>query len=231
MMNLPKDHAKTIIRMDGITRNNLGVSIGDTIVVNKAASKLAENVVIRPYEAIPPIDERYFADALDGQPVTEGDNVLIPYFGGRLTFRVIKVRKMGRTDNYSEDNTAAIVTQQTKFGMTDREAEVKLQTNEILRKEDGEIVLVFKFSLFCNDIIESGEFQHKLTKNKDKKIELGRLPDIFVKYNGIAKEWTKTAEHKVLELPSKEKEIHPEIVERILKEAKLEILRRCAEVE
>ena len=44
-----------------------------------------------PLEAIPPIDESYLADALESVPLIKGDNVMAPYFGGRLTFQVINV--------------------------------------------------------------------------------------------------------------------------------------------
>ncbi|AFU58016.1 putative Cdc48 ATPase [Candidatus Nitrososphaera gargensis Ga9.2] len=64
--------------MDSMIRNNLGVIIGDTILVSKATGRLAESAIIRPVEAISPIDERYIADALEGIPITEGDNVLVP---------------------------------------------------------------------------------------------------------------------------------------------------------
>jgi transitional endoplasmic reticulum ATPase len=47
--------------------------------------------IVVPLEAIPPIDERYLADVLESVPLIKGDNVMVPYFGGRLTFQVIGV--------------------------------------------------------------------------------------------------------------------------------------------
>ena len=44
-------------------------------------------MIVAPLEAIPPIDERYLADALESVPLIKGDNVMVPYFGGRLTFQ------------------------------------------------------------------------------------------------------------------------------------------------
>ena len=85
--NLRKD----IIQIDGLVRNNLGVGIGDTVSVRKIKAVAAEKIVVAPLEAIPPIDERYLADALEGMPLIKGDNVLVPYFGGRLTFQVIGI--------------------------------------------------------------------------------------------------------------------------------------------
>ncbi len=77
------------IRIDGLTRNNAGIAIGDAVLVKKIQSTIAEKVLVAPLESIPPIDERYLADALESIPMTKGDNVMIPYFGGRLTFQVV----------------------------------------------------------------------------------------------------------------------------------------------
>ena len=85
----PSDEGKGIIRIDGLVRNNAGVAIGDTVVVKKIKAVPAEKVIVAPLEAVPPIDERYLADALESVCVIKGDNVMVPYFGGRLTFQVI----------------------------------------------------------------------------------------------------------------------------------------------
>jgi len=87
----PSDEGKGIIRVDGLVRNNAGVAIGDTVVVRKIKAVPAEKVTVAPLETIPPIDERYLADALENVPLIKGDNVMVPYFGGRLTFQIIGV--------------------------------------------------------------------------------------------------------------------------------------------
>ena len=48
-----------------------------------------EKVIVAPLEAIPPIDESYLADALESVPLTRGDNVIVPYFGGTLISEII----------------------------------------------------------------------------------------------------------------------------------------------
>ena len=80
----PSDEGKGIIRIDGLGRNNSGIAIGDTIKVKKIKAAAAEKIVVAPLEAIPPIDERYLADALESVPLIKGDNVMVPYFGGRF---------------------------------------------------------------------------------------------------------------------------------------------------
>ncbi|MGI9565470.1 MAG: CDC48 family AAA ATPase [Nitrosopumilus sp.] len=107
----PSDEGKGIIRIDGLGRNNSGIAIGDTISVRKIKAIAAEKVVVAPLEAIPPIDERYLADALESVPLIKGDNVMVPYFGGRLTFQVIGVTPAA---------DAVLVTQKTVFHIAEK---------------------------------------------------------------------------------------------------------------
>jgi len=107
----PSDEGKGIIRIDGLGRNNSGIAIGDAINVKKIKAVPAEKVVVAPLEAIPPIDERYLADALESVPLIKGDNVMVPYFGGRLTFQVIGVTPAA---------DAVLVTQKTSFHIAEK---------------------------------------------------------------------------------------------------------------
>ena len=107
----PSDEGKGIIRIDGLGRNNSGIAIGDTITVRKIKAAAAEKIVVAPLEAIPPIDERYLADALESVPLIKGDNVMVPYFGGRLTFQVIGVTPAA---------DAVLVTQKTVFHIAEK---------------------------------------------------------------------------------------------------------------
>jgi len=107
----PSDEGKGIIRVDGLVRNNAGVAIGDTVVVRKIKAVPAEKVIVAPLETIPSIDERYLADALESVPLIKGDNVMVPYFGGRLTFQVIGVTPIA---------DAILVTQKTVFQISEK---------------------------------------------------------------------------------------------------------------
>src|SRR5213596_2173457 len=107
----PSDEGKGIIRVDGLVRNNAGIAIGDTVIVKKIKAVPAEKVIVAPLEAIPPIDERYLADALESVPLIKGDNVMVPYFGGRLTFQVIGV---------TPASDAVLVTQKTIFHIAEK---------------------------------------------------------------------------------------------------------------
>ena len=103
----PSDEGKGIIRVDGLLRNNAGVAIGDTVEIAKIKAVPAEKIVVAPLETIPPVDERYLADALESVPIVKGDNVMVPYFGGRLTFEVIEVTP--------SQASAVLVSQKTVF--------------------------------------------------------------------------------------------------------------------
>ena len=103
----PSDEGKGIIRIDGLSRNNAGVAIGDTVEITKVKALPAEKIIVAPLEAIPPVDERYLADALESMPLIKGDNVMVPYFGGRLTFEVIDVTPA----------STVLVTQKTVFSI------------------------------------------------------------------------------------------------------------------
>jgi transitional endoplasmic reticulum ATPase len=109
----PSDEGKGIIRIDGLSRNNAGAAIGDAVELTKVKVVPAEKIIVAPLEEVPPIDERYLTDALEGMPFIKGDNVMVPYFGGRLTFEVIVVSPA----------STVLVTQKTVFTIS-----VKSQT-------------------------------------------------------------------------------------------------------
>ena len=112
----PSDEGRGMVRIDGLIRNNAGVAIGDMVAVRKVKAPPAEKVVVAPLEAVPPIDERYLADALEGIPVTRGDNVIVPYFGGRLTFQVTGVGPVAE---------AVLITQRTVFAISEKDVALR----------------------------------------------------------------------------------------------------------
>jgi len=102
----PSDEGKGIIRVDGLGRNNTGVAIGDTVMVRKIKTMDAEKIMIAPLDSIPPIDERYLTESLEGVPLVKGDNIMVPYFGGKLSFQVVGITPVA---------SAVLVTQKTVF--------------------------------------------------------------------------------------------------------------------
>src|SRR6201998_81154 len=124
----PSDEGRGVIRIDGLIRNNSGVAIGDTVTIKKIKAPPAEKVVVAPLEAIPPIDERYLADALESVPLIKGDNVMVPYFGGRLTFQVIGVTPAA---------DAVLVTQKTNFHIAERGSALRGGTAQVAYEDIG----------------------------------------------------------------------------------------------
>src|ERR671925_457553 len=112
----PADEGKNIIRIDGLMRNNAGVAIGDTVNAKKVKAVPAEKIIVSPLEAIPPIDERYLAAALESTPLVKGDNIMVPYFGGRITFQVVGV---------TPPADALLVTNKTLFTITEKDADLR----------------------------------------------------------------------------------------------------------
>ena len=110
----PSDEGKEIIRIDGMVRNNAGIAIGDAINAKKINAVPAEKILVSPLDAIPPIDERYLADSLESTPLIKGDNVLVPYFGGRLTFQIVGITPPAADASIVTNKTVFIITEMDK---------------------------------------------------------------------------------------------------------------------
>src|SRR5437870_6550519 len=125
----PSDEGKGIIRVDGLVRNNAGLAIDDTVIIRKIKAPPAEKIIVAPLEAIPPIDEKYLADALESVPLIKGDNVMAPYFGGRLIFQVI-----GVTPTAAD---TVLVTQKTIFQISQNVSALKDRSTQVAYEDIG----------------------------------------------------------------------------------------------
>ena len=112
----PTDEGKGMARTDSIIRENMETSIDDKITVTKTKAHSAVLIVVKPIEAIPPIDERYLADCFEGSPMSVDDKIIVPYFGGRLNFQIVRTDPKG----------AVVVTRSTKFVIEEHEREKKV---------------------------------------------------------------------------------------------------------
>ncbi|MDH2907982.1 MAG: hypothetical protein PXX83_07815 [Candidatus Nitrosotalea sp.] len=185
------------IRIDGLIRNNAGIAIGNAVQIRKISSPLAEKITVVPLESIPPIDERYLADALDTMPVTKGDNIMIPYFGGRLTFQVIDI----------VPSVVSTVTRETVFSITSQGPtlrtagdfkyysdgkKITLVLEDAVRKETREDYLILKMHLHHGGFGTIGEFQTRLEKNTT-------IQKLVLRYKDLAQEIVETANKKLSE--------------------------------
>lgn len=84
----PSDEDKGIIKVDGLIRQNLKTSIGKECKIEKIKSVPAHTFQAYPIRELPPIDSTYLVDSLESVPIQQGQLVMIPYFGGRLEFKI-----------------------------------------------------------------------------------------------------------------------------------------------
>jgi len=79
------DSGKGLIRMDGYTRNNAGVSIDDQISVKKITVRPAERLVLSFTEPIKVMGiEEYLYQILQGRVITRGDSIPLNIMGTRV---------------------------------------------------------------------------------------------------------------------------------------------------
>jgi len=91
-----EDRGKTLIRMDGITRENARIGIDEKITVTKSDFHPAQNIVVTPLTLMRSYDTRYIGSLLEGLPLMEGDTIRARLFGARTQdFRVVLTRPSG----------------------------------------------------------------------------------------------------------------------------------------
>ncbi|MFL6475045.1 MAG: CDC48 family AAA ATPase [Nitrososphaera sp.] len=101
------DHGKKLIRIDGYTRNNIGIGIDDTVKVRKVNVKKAEQVILAPTEELNIVGlEEYLPELLEGRVVTRGDIIPLNIMGRRIGFAV---------SNTSPADTASLIDSNTEF--------------------------------------------------------------------------------------------------------------------
>ena len=86
------DFGKKLIRIDGYTRNNLGMGIDDNVSVRKVNAKKIEQVVLSPTEDLNVVGlEEYLPEILEGHVVTKGDTIPVNMMGRKIGFIVIDI--------------------------------------------------------------------------------------------------------------------------------------------
>ncbi|MEW5840768.1 MAG: CDC48 family AAA ATPase [Thermoproteota archaeon] len=85
----PEDYGKKLIRIDGYTRNNIGIGIDDSVVIRKVNAKKAEQVILAPTEELSIVGlEEYLPDLLEGRVLTKGDVIPLNIMGRKIGFVV-----------------------------------------------------------------------------------------------------------------------------------------------
>ena len=94
----PEDEGQGIIRIDGLTRTNAGISVDETVRVRRIDPAAAERAILAP--KLPPGKKVRFGEGVDqlflrgliNRPVMRGDDVVVPniaLMGGRSPFTVV----------------------------------------------------------------------------------------------------------------------------------------------
>lgn len=104
------DDYKQTCRLDRLERSNANVKQTEYVTISKVNVTPAESMHVIPVDAIPPLDERYLADALDMTPTSKGSTITVPYFGGSLVFQVKETNPEG----------PVLITKQTVFTILPR---------------------------------------------------------------------------------------------------------------
>ncbi len=93
-----EDREKDIVRIDGYTRNNAGVSLSDYVIVRKAQAKEALQVKLAPFNSRMEPDEnfvRLIKSRLIDFPVVARNVVPVHFFGNLFSFVVAQTRPAG----------------------------------------------------------------------------------------------------------------------------------------
>src|ERR671918_2165273 len=99
----PEDYGLRVIRIDGYTRNNLGIGIDDHVKVRKAQDiKKAEQIVISPTEELNIVGiEEYLNEILEGRVVSRGDIIPLNIMGRKTGLIINSVMPSGTTAAYT----------------------------------------------------------------------------------------------------------------------------------
>ena len=102
-----EDYDKGLVRIDGYTRNNIGIGIDDSVTIRKVAVNKAEQVILAPTEELNIVGlEEYLPELLEGRVVAKGDIIPLNIMGKRIGFAVTST---------SPSNTASLIDGHTEF--------------------------------------------------------------------------------------------------------------------
>lgn len=93
-----EDQGRGIIRIDGFTRKNAGVSINEYVIVRRAEVKDATSIVLAPIDMRLNVDEdftNFVKNRLMERTFVEGDTTLVMMLGHPVQFTVMKTRPHG----------------------------------------------------------------------------------------------------------------------------------------
>jgi transitional endoplasmic reticulum ATPase len=89
----PDDYGRGLIRIDGYTRNNIGVGIDDRVSIQKVVDVTkAEQVILSPTEELNIVGlEEHLPGLLDGRVVANGDMIPLNIMGKKIGFAISSI--------------------------------------------------------------------------------------------------------------------------------------------
>jgi len=123
------DEGLGIIRMDGITRMNANVHLGDEVTIEKVKENYAKRVEIAPTENIMLSGnvEEFFREKLMDKPVVEGMKIMVDIVGRRLYYIINSVKPKG----------ISIITDMTDISITENVIKEKKKIPKITYEDIG----------------------------------------------------------------------------------------------
>jgi transitional endoplasmic reticulum ATPase len=104
------DYGKKVIRIDGYTRNNIGVGIDDSVTIRKVSVKRAEQVILAPTEELNIVGlEEHLPELLEGRVVTKGDIIPLNIMGRRIGFAVTSTSPSADSASLIDTNTEFVI--------------------------------------------------------------------------------------------------------------------------
>jgi len=126
---LPDSYGKTLIQIDGITRDNAQVSLGGTVSINRIQRKTAATVVVSAIDCSTVLPDEgeleQFARVLQGLAVVAGDRINIPFLAGKERFFRIEA---------TSPSGGVIINQKTRFLL--KKPDFSLQESARISYED-----------------------------------------------------------------------------------------------
>jgi transitional endoplasmic reticulum ATPase len=96
MLAYPEQRGQSRIQIDGVTRENAGVSLDQSVAVRKVSARPAESVTVSSTLQLRDADLERIAARLDGLPVVAGDRIrAAALLKGSADFRVVRTTPTG----------------------------------------------------------------------------------------------------------------------------------------
>jgi transitional endoplasmic reticulum ATPase len=113
----PDDNRKGLIRIDGYSRNNIGVGIDDKVTIRKVVVKKAAQVIVSPTEELNIVGlEDYLPELFEGRVVAKGDTIPINIMGRKMGFVISSTTPSGTATMIDSHQTEFIIGSVPKSG-------------------------------------------------------------------------------------------------------------------